>query len=100
MRLGTTPKHTFTFPFDVSKIANVKITYSQAGRIILEKYLKDCNVEGQTLTLTLTQEDTFLFMENKSVEIQARVVTLGGEVLASDVVRVLVERCLDEEVLQ
>ena len=36
MRLGSTPKHTFTLPFETDLIQELKITYSQNKKIILE----------------------------------------------------------------
>ena len=34
---GTTPTHTFTIPFDVSLIKELKVVYAQQGEIVLEK---------------------------------------------------------------
>ena len=50
MRLGTTPKHTFTFPFETDLIQELKITYSQNKKIILEKYLSDCEVDKNSVS--------------------------------------------------
>ena len=100
MKLGATPKHTFTLPFDPKTLKEAKITYTQDNRVILEKYLSDCTIEGNNLIVTLTQEDTFLFVAQSIIEIQARVLTLGGEASTSDVHTIRAERCLDREVLQ
>lgn len=100
MRLGSTPKHEFTLPFDVSLIKEFKVTYKQNGEIILEKYFNDFEVNGNTLSITLTQEETFLFTEGTNVELQARVLTMGGDALASDIRIITAERCLDNEVLE
>lgn len=100
MRLGTTPKHTFTFPFETSLIKELKITYAQNKKTVLEKYLDDCEVEETSVSVYLTQEETFLFSENVNVEVQARVLTTAGDVLASNIRIVTAERCLDREVLE
>lgn len=100
MRLGTTPKHTFTFPFETDIIQELKITYSQNRKIILEKHLSDCEVGRNSVSYKLTQEETFLFTEGVNVECQARVLTTTGDVLASNIIIVIAERCLDREVLQ
>ena len=100
MRLGSTPKHEFTLPFDISLVKEFKVTYKQNGTIILEKHLNDFEVNENTLSTTLTQEETFLFTEDVNVEIQARVLTMGGDVLASDIRITTAERCLDDEVLE
>lgn len=99
MRLGTTPEHTFVFPFDISSIAQVKITYAQNRKVILEKYLVDCVVGTNSLTVSLTQDDTFLFVEGSNVEIQVRVLTKSKQAFTSDVYVVAATKCLDREVL-
>ena len=100
MRLGTTPQHTFTFPFETDLIQELKITYSQNKKIILEKYLADCEVDKNSVSYILTQEETFLFADGVNVECQARVLTTTGDVLASNIRIVTAERCLDSEVLE
>jgi hypothetical protein len=100
MRLGSTPRHEFTLPFDVSLIKQFKVTYRQNGKIILEKYLNDFEISTNTLSVTLTQEETFLFAEGVNVELQARVLTMGGDALPSDIRIITAEKCLDREVLE
>ena len=100
MRLGTTPRHTFIFPFETALIKELKITYAQNKKTVLEKYLGDCEVDVKSVSYTLTQEETFLFAENVNVEVQARVLTTSGDALASDIRIVTAERCLDREVLE
>ena len=97
---GTTPTHTFNIPFDVSGIDKVKIIYAQDDEIVLEKLNVDCTLEGTTIKTTLTQDDTFLFDRKKPVEIQIRVLTLGGNALASVPEKIGVSKCLDNEVLK
>ena len=99
MRLGSTPKHTFTLPFETDLIQELKITYSQNKKIILEKYLADCEVDKNSVSYKLTQEETFLFADGVHVECQVRVLKTTGDVLASNIRIVTVERCLDREVL-
>lgn len=100
MRRGTTPLHTFTIPFDTSLLDCVKVVYAQDDKVILEKKNEGCVLDGNTVKVTLTQEDTFLFdCRKRIVQIQVRVLTLNNEALASEVLRVPVEKCLDNEVL-
>ena len=101
MKLGTTPTHIFELPCDINALTDVKIVYHQNGEQILRKRLRNCevNTETNTLSLTLTQEETFMFQPNLSVEIQLRAITGGGDVLASDIYKVPASRCLDSEVL-
>lgn len=100
MRLGTTPKHTFTFPFETDLIQELKITYSQNKKIILEKYFSDCEIDKNSVSYNLTQEETFLFEYGVNVECQVRVLTTAGDVLASNIHIITAERCLDREVLE
>ena len=52
------------------------------------------------ISLTLTQDETLLFENGISVDIQIRVLMHDGNVLASKIRRVACERCLCEEVME
>ena len=96
---GTTPTHTFAIPFDVSAIQTVKIIYAQDDEIVCEKLTEDCVLDGTTIQTTLTQEDTLKFDHKKAVQIQIRVLTAGGQALASVIEKVGLSQLLDNEVL-
>ena len=96
---GTTPTHTFTLPFNTETISKLRIIYSQNDNVILVKQMNDCVMNDKQVSVTLTQEDTFLFEHVYPVEIQIRVLTLGGNALASVPEKVGVSKCLDSEVL-
>lgn len=99
MRKGTTPSLTFKLPFSVGTISNAKITLCQRN-VKLVKRLCDCEItEEDSLTIKLTQEETFLFDCNTYIKVQLRVVTEYGDALASEVYSIFVAQCLDEEVL-
>ena len=100
VKRGTTPKHIFTIPFDVSLISDLRISYGQSGKEIVVKSKKDCTLDEQTITVVLTQEDTFKFDCTKQVQVQVRVLTLGGEALNSDILILDVDQCLNTEVLK
>ena len=97
MRQGTTPTHIFTLPFDTDTISKVRIIYSQNGFPVLTR--DDATLAGSTATVKLTQEETLKFDYGQTVSVQVRVLTVGGDALASDIIRVSVDRCLDDEVL-
>ena len=99
MRRGTTPTHTFVLPFDVSTISKLHVLYAQDEQVKIRKTETDVTLDGNKVVLTLTQEDTLLLECKKTVEIQIRVLTAGGDALNSDIIRVPVERCLEDEVL-
>jgi hypothetical protein len=99
MKRGTTPTHIYTLPLEVNTLSSVSITYRQAGGTILTKKGEDLSMNGITIRVKLTQEETLSFSCAQPVEIQVRALTAGGDALASKIMRVSVERCLDGEVL-
>lgn len=98
MRKGTTPTLTFQLPIEVAELANAKVTLCQ-GDVRLEKKLCDCESTNDSITVKLTQEETFLFDCNSHIKVQLRVVTVNGDALASDIFTIFVAQCLDDEVI-
>ena len=96
---GTTPTHTFTLPFDSSVISKVRILYSQNDELVFAKSDADATMDTNTISVVLSQQDTLSLDCHRPVDIQLRVLTKGGEALASDIIREKVDRCLDDEVL-
>ena len=99
MRIGSTPTHVFTLPFNTDVVDVVQIIYKQGTDILLELDESDCEMTGNTISTVLTQEDTFLFTGGGIVDIQLRVKTTDGTVLASNIMRVSAEQCLSDEVI-
>ena len=100
MYRGTTPTLVFTLPFDCSNITRLNIAFAQNEIVILEKTLEDCTVDGKTLSVTLTEEDTLLFdCHKRCVEIQLRVACsesrLASKIIKTSVDRILKDGCLD-----
>lgn len=96
---GTTPTLKFTLPFDCSIITLLSIAFSQGNKVVLEKTLADCEVNGNRLILKLTEYDTLLLDSSKTwVEIQLRV-GVGNDRLASKIMKVEVQRILKDGVL-
>ena len=100
MRHGTTPTHTFTLPFDTSLVETIQITYKQVNNIVLQKRKEDCVLNSNQVEVSFTQEETFKFNLNQPISIQVRILTVGGDAIASDIVRTSVKMCLDGEVLK
>ena len=93
---GTTPTLTFTLPFDCSTLTKANIAFAQNGHVVLEKDLTECTVDGNTLTLTLSENDTLQLNSNhKVVEIQIRA-AVGETRLASNIVQTTVNRILKD----
>ena len=96
---GTTPTHTFKLPFDTAIVQSAAVLYAQDDVVVLVKEAKDCAMQGNEISVTLTQEDTLLFDCHAKAQIQIRVLTTDGQALASDIRIVRVGKCLSNEVL-
>jgi hypothetical protein len=100
MRRYETPTHNIELPFDTNIIAKARLVYSQNDVQILVKELSDCQCKGNTLSVRLTQEETALFDCKKMfVEVQLHILTTGNDSIVSDIEKVPVDKCLDNEVL-
>jgi hypothetical protein len=55
---------------------------------------------ARTATVKLTQEETLKFDSVQTVSVQVRVLTVGGDALASDIMRTTADRLLENEVLE
>jgi hypothetical protein len=99
MGRGTTKTHTFTLPFDAKTIKKTRVVYSQNGDIVIKKTENDVQIDGNVVTVKLSQEDTFTFSSKLPVEIQLRVLFTNGDAKNSDIIKTSVARCLDNEVI-
>lgn len=96
---GTTPTHTFTLPFSTDVIKTIEITYKQGSEVKLVKKNADCTFDGNTVTVELSQEDTFAFDEGECIRVQVRVLDNNGKVVPSNIIRRSCHECLSCEVL-
>lgn len=125
MKRATTPKHTFSFNVDPdASFAKILIIYAQNGKVVLEKSKEDltfeepvscdkCSTSEWQAWLRLTQEETNRFEVPKTcngslppksdkrsqVTVQVRVLSYGGEALASDEKVISLYDVLDDQVL-
>ena len=99
MKIGATPRHTFTVPFSTGLIKELKITYAQDNKTVLEKYLADCEVEENSVSYSLTQEETLKLADCCEIEMQIRLRTTNGEALASQIIKAFVEEILKDGVI-
>lgn len=97
---GTTPTLTFELPFDCEDIDIINISFAQHDNVVLEKDLYDCNIEGNTINVTLTEDDTLKFDSAETyAEVQIRV-GIGEQRLASQIMKISVDRVLKDGRLQ
>lgn len=97
---GTTPTHIFTLPFDTQAVKTVKVTYAHNGEIMLEKQTEDCTMQGNTVSVKLTQEETLLFDNNQLLQLQIRVLLYNGDALRSVIYHCHTGALLDDEVIK
>lgn len=95
---GTTPTHVFDIPFDTALVKEARITYAQENQVIVDKKTEDCTMSGNTISVTLTQEDTLKFDHACMAEVQLKVLAEGC-VMAMPVKTLSIDKILNEEVL-
>ena len=98
MTRGTTPENTFKLPFELDEVSSLYITYSQAGKVIVEKDINNVTIDGDTLTVKLTQIDTLSFSKG-ALNIQIRFKTLEWNAMTSSIINTYVDTILKEEVI-
>ena len=106
MKRTTTPTHVFNVDIDPSTFTALNITYAQYdsnfhggdNQIILIKTLDDCIINGNTISVTLTQEETNLFQGLKLVYIQLHAI-VGIKSYQSNIIKILCREVLNDEVL-
>ena len=96
MRRGTTPTHTFNLPFPTKIISRVNITYSQGGKVVLEKNTDDCKLGESSIVVELSRVETLLFNENEFIKIQITYADAEGKVHESEVLRLEAGEVLNE----
>lgn len=107
MKRLTTPTHEFLFEVDPRDWDAFRITYKQAGKIVLEKSEKDYYQVVETgsnpikykLSYRLTQAETQMFQANIKTEIQIRCHYPDGASFASEVIPLGVAEVLNQEIL-
>lgn len=97
---GTTPRLVFEFKHTVDFIKDLRITFEQNGEKKVEKKKDDVSFEDNKVIVKLLQEDTLAFSKAEVVEVQLKVLTVTGDVLATDVYKLMVQDILNEEILE
>ena len=99
---GTTPTFVLTLPSDVdlTDATNIYFTVTQVGQpnISVTKHGNDINIEGNQVSIFLSQAETLQFCEG-FVEVQLNWVYSTGERACTKVVRIKVEKNLLKRVI-
>lgn len=96
---GTTPTHTFTLPFHSSLVQSAMIIYAQNDKEVFHKDIYECVLSDNTISTTLTQEDTLKFNHRFNVQVQVRILTVEGVAMASYENVISCGKCLNDEVI-
>ena len=98
MRQGTTATIQITInDIDLNEMQNIYVVFEQNG-YILKKESSDLDIEGNTISVSLSQEETLNFKEG-TCNIQLRMITKGGVAIASPIKTTKVYRVLNKEVI-
>ena len=97
---GTTPTLNFELPFAADTIADGFISIAQNRRVVIDKPISDWIISGNTIKVTLTQEETLHLVVSNTTEIQLRVKLADGTALASEIFTVSTERILKDGVIE
>lgn len=97
---GTTPTLTFNLPMAVSALSEYWVTVSQRyDNIRIDRDKTTLTASGSSIVANLTQEETLRLVPDKPVYIQLRVLTSGGDAMASEAFKCSVADVLREEVI-
>ena len=100
---GTTPTLLFNLPFSASIIKSAEITIKYIDdfkKVLITKYLEDCELGETSIGARLTQEETLQFPAPAMVQVQLRILTTDGTALATDIYKVSVKKLLADEVIE
>ena len=75
---GTTPTHTFGIPINAKDVKDIRVTYRQDDRNILDKKMDNVELVGKAVKVALTQQETFAFTAGIKAKVQIRVLSTGG----------------------
>ena len=99
MRRGTTPTHTFNTDIDLSEASVIWLTYKQNGKVLFTKEISDMTITAESISVTLTQEETLMFETDRNVKIQIRARFSDGSAIASNVIQTSANAILKEGVI-
>lgn len=99
---GTTPTLHFNLPIDTAivKAAEIVLQYvDNAKTVTIERALKDCVVEKNSIAAVLTQAETLALPAPAIAKVQIRVLTNDGTAFASLPFEITIKELLKESVL-
>ena len=95
----TTPTFRFSIPYEADEINNFILSFVQQGKTVFTFTQDDCVVTDKKVMITLTQEQSAVFVHRYPIHIQLRIMLNSGVVVSSAVEHVYVHRSLDKTIL-
>lgn len=96
MRRGTTPTNIFNANIDLTGATAIYVTYQQYNKTVIEKTIDDVTIEGEVISVPLTQIETLNLIPGVPVRIQVRAVLQDGNRVTSNILSTNVETVLKE----
>ena len=81
---GTTPTHEFELPYPLAMVDDIRVVYGQNKKAIFTKSKEDCKLTEGQISVSLIQEETFLFSPHKKLEIELRIKLTNGKVVRTE----------------
>lgn len=96
---GTTHSFEFDMETDLSEVSVMWVTIAQNGIERVTKETEDVEIEGQTIKVNLTQEDTLALKPNRTAKIQIRILLNDGTAEITETIEREVHDCLKDGVI-
>ena len=89
---GSTPTFTFLLPSCAEDFSEINIAFMQKELTVLDFPKDRLVLNGNTVSLTMTEQESLSFEDGIPTEVQIRLVKLNGVVLLSEIRRIHIGR--------
>lgn len=96
LRRGTTETISYDLPFPADRLAAAYITVKQNGKTMIEKKLEDMAIDGNRISVKLTQTETLALESGVFAMVQLRARDVNGDAFDSEVELVTVGMLLKD----
>ena len=80
---GTTPTHYFGISIDKEHVKDIRVTYRQDNRNIVDRGIDSVEIVGNKVKVALTQQETLAFTAGIKAKVKIRVLSTGGGVFSN-----------------
>ena len=96
---GQTPKIVYELPFDGELISKAKVVIKYGNEVLIRKSTKDCHIEDNVLSVSLSREESVKLPDRQRVYVQLEIETPAGDHLVTEPEERYSGWLLDEEEL-